>query len=41
MSQEKLKIVVCDDDIDAASEWASVIRVLLGEDAEVKGLFAF
>ena len=36
VSQEKLKIVVCDDDIDAASEWASVIRDLLGEDAEVK-----
>ena len=36
MSQEKLDIVVCDDDAQATSEWVSVIRSLRGEDAEVK-----
>ena len=36
MSQKKLDIVVCDDDAQATSEWVSVIRRLLGEDADVK-----
>lgn len=36
MSQKELTVVVCDDNADAASEWADVIRDVLGEDAKVK-----
>ena len=36
VSQKKLSVVVCDDNTDAASEWAGVIRDLLGEKAEVE-----
>ncbi len=36
MSQEKLNIVVCDDDTVAMSEWVRVLEGLLGDDANVK-----
>ena len=36
MSQEKLSVIVCDDDTDATSEWASVLTDCLGDKASVE-----
>lgn len=36
MRQEKLNIIICDDDAEATSEWVSVLEDLLADTAEVR-----